>query len=84
MAQGRAEGNFTLTKVIRTAMFWYMVVMGLAFGFSWGGINVHLWAVCQEKLLPSSFSCLAVTPFMGPACVYHLLQGGARIAIYVV
>ena len=67
IASGRAEGNFTLTQAIRTAVFWYMVVMGLAFGFSWGGINVHLWAVCQEKLLPSSAPAM-VYVFVGHFC----------------
>ena len=48
------EDNSTHRQAIRTTQLRYLVLMGLTFGFSWGGINVHLWAICREKLLPSS------------------------------
>ena len=48
------EVDFTRQQAMCTVQFWYMIAMGAAIGLSWGGINVHLWAYCQDKMLSSS------------------------------
>ena len=43
--------------------------MGMTFGFAWGGINVHLWGLCKEKLLPAS----------APAMIYVFVGVGVPL-----
>jgi OFA family oxalate/formate antiporter-like MFS transporter len=77
------EVNFTLEQAMGTVQFWFLLCMGATFGLTWGGINVHLWAVCDAKLLPAGSARLiyvfvGIGVPLGALCMGVLLDGAPR------
>ena len=77
------EWTYTLEQAMGTVQFWYLLFMGSTFGLTWGGINVHLWAVCDEKLLPAGAARLiyvfvGIGVPLGALCMGVLLDGAPR------